>query len=157
MSAVTTPLSRAPLLAMAAVAVLSVAGTAAFRKAPPTAGVATTRVTEADGAARREAAAVQWRTLRFNDTADHGIAIHDAATGRPLDTLYGEQGFVRGVLRTLTRERRIQGVSDSVAAFELAVGTDGRLTLRDPATGLSLDLIAFGPTNAGAFARLLRL
>ena len=57
----------------------------------------------------------------------------------------------------MTRERRIRGVSASTAAFELAVGADGRLTLRDPATGLTLDLLAFGPTNAGAFARLLGL
>jgi hypothetical protein len=32
---------------------------------------------------------------------------------------------------------------------------DGRLTLQDPATGRNLDLLAFGPTNAALFARLL--
>ena len=34
---------------------------------------------------------------------------------------------------------------------------DGRLTLADPATGARIDLEAFGPTNAGVFARLLTL
>lgn len=148
--------SRAPLLALAAVAVLSVAGTAAFRwsSADPAAGRS---AGTAEPVVPRQATAVQWRTLRFSDTADHGIAVHDAATHALLDTLQGEQGFVRGVLRAMTRERRLRGVSERTAAFELAISADGRLTLRDPATDLTLDLRAFGPTNAGAFARLLRL
>ena len=144
------PMPSAPLLALAAVALLSVAGTALVR------GSASGGAS-AQSLPQREATATAWRTLRFTDTADHGIAIHDAASHALLDTLHGEQGFVRGVLRAMTRERRIRGVSDSAAAFELAVGADGRLTLRDPATNLTLDLRAFGPTNAGAFARLLRL
>ena len=150
MATLTTPMPRTPLLALAAVVVLSVAGTAAVRWTSPAPAAE-------PASAQRQAAALQWRTLHFSDTADHGIAIHDAATGALLDTLHGEQGFVRGVLRAMTRERRIRGVSDSKAAFELAVGADRRLTLRDPATGLTLDLLAFGPTNAGAFARLLGL
>lgn len=145
-----SPMTRAPLLALAAVALLSVAGTATVRWTAPTTAVEPTSV-------QRQANALQWRTLHFSDTVDHGIAIHDAATGALLDTLHGEQGFVRGVLRAMTRERRIRGVGSSTAAFELAVGADRRLTLRDPATGLTLDLLAFGPTNAGAFARLLGL
>lgn len=150
MASLNKPMPRAPLLALAAVALLSVAGTALVRgsASAPASGHALPHP---------EATATEWRTLRFTDTADHGIAIHDAATDALLDTLRGEQGFVRGVLRAMTRERRIRGVGHSAAAFELAVGADGRLTLRDPATDLTLDLRAFGPTNAGAFARLLRL
>ena len=151
MATLTTPMPRTPQIALATVVVLSVAGTAAVRWTSPAAPAAES------ASAQRQAAALQWRTLHFSDTADHGIAIHDAATGTLLDTLHGEPGFVRGVLRAMTRERRIRGVSDSAAAFELAGGAGGRLTLRDPATGLTLDLLAFGPTNAGAFARLLGL
>lgn len=150
MATLQTPMSRAPLLALAGIALASVLAVAWVR---PSATPSAPPLPQA----QRQAGALQWRTLHFSDTADHGIAIHDAANGRLLDTLHGEQGFVRGVLRALTRERRIRGVSGSAAAFELAVGADGRLTLHDPATGLSLDLLAFGPTNAGAFARLLTI
>ncbi len=152
MTTLQTPMARGPLLALAAVAVLTVAATAMVRwsgaAAGPSAGDAGTAV----------AAPTQFtRTLHFTDTADGGIAVHDARSGVVLDTLHGEQGFVRGVLRALTRERRIRGVAGSRAPFTLGVAADGRLKLHDPATGMQLDLEAFGPTNAGAFARLLAL
>lgn len=148
MATLQTPMARGPLLALAAVAVMSVAATAVVRWSGPAAGA---------GAAAAAAPTLQLRTLHFGDAADGGIAVRDARTGALLDTLHGEQGFVRGVLRAMTRERRIRGVTGSTAAFELGVATDGRLKLHDPATGMQLDLEAFGPTNAGAFARLLTL
>jgi hypothetical protein len=39
--------------------------------------------------------------------------------------------------------------------FQLALHTDGRLTLVDPAINRTIELEAFGPANSGAFARLL--
>jgi len=39
--------------------------------------------------------------------------------------------------------------------FHLALHVDGRLTLEDPVTARTIELEAFGPTNSGAFARLL--
>jgi putative photosynthetic complex assembly protein len=39
--------------------------------------------------------------------------------------------------------------------FRLTDWTDGRLTLEDRSTGRSVELRAFGATNAAAFARLL--
>jgi hypothetical protein len=39
--------------------------------------------------------------------------------------------------------------------FRIALETDGRLLLSDPATGRTVDLRAFGPTNLEVFARLL--
>jgi putative photosynthetic complex assembly protein len=68
----------------------------------------------------------------------------------------GEQGFLRGSLRALARERRMREVG-SLPPFELAARADGRLTLMDTATGARLDLESFGPTNAAVFARMLTL
>jgi putative photosynthetic complex assembly protein len=74
---------------------------------------------------------------------------------RPLAVLDpGTNGFVRGVLRGLARERRRQGLGSEIP-FHLAQRADGRLTLVDPATERVIDLKAFGPTNTQAFARLL--
>lgn len=148
MATLQTPMARGPLLALAAVALITVAATAVVR------GSGTPSVANAAAAA---APTQHVRALHFSDAADGGIAVRDARTDALLDTLHGEQGFVRGVLRALTRERRIRGVTGSTAPFELGVAADGRLKLHDPATGMQLDLEAFGPTNAGAFARLLTL
>jgi len=65
----------------------------------------------------------------------------------------GEQGFVRGILRTLSRERMRRGIG-SGPTFELIGHTDGRLTLLDPATGHRINLESFGPTNMASFAML---
>jgi putative photosynthetic complex assembly protein len=67
---------------------------------------------------------------------------------------FGTNGFVRGVLRGLARERRLNDVG-AQPPFQLTRWSDGRLSLDDPATGRRIDLVAFGPTNAGAFAQLL--
>ena len=94
------------------------------------------------------------------DHLDHGrggrlgIAVVDAASSATLDTVYGEQGFLRGTLRAVVRERKLRGlVSD--APLHLIARADGRLTLTDPATGSRIDLESFGPTNAAVFARWL--
>lgn len=103
-----------------------------------------------------DAQSVATRLLRFEDRPDGSIAVIDATSGRTLEQLRGEQGFMRGALRALTRERRMRELGPQ-QPFELAARADGRLTLVDPATGARIDLEAFGPTNAGVFARLLTL
>ena len=100
------------------------------------------------------AAMVAERFLRFDDNADGGVSVIDASTGQLVTVLRGEQGFVRGSLRALTRERHVRGIG-AQPPFQLIARTDNRLTLFDPATGQRIDLESFGPTNAGAFARLL--
>jgi putative photosynthetic complex assembly protein len=134
-------LPRAALLAMAAVIVLALGSAAAVRLS----GV---DIREPD------AAAVETRLLRFDDLPDGRIAVIDAASGARVDTVEGESGFVRGTLRGLARERKRQGLGPE-RPFELIGRADGRLTLRDPATGRIVDLESFGPTNAGVFARML--
>lgn len=102
-----------------------------------------------------DAAVVATRPLRFEDRPDGSIAVIDAASGRALRHIEGPQGFVRGALRGLARERRREGIGPE-APFELIGRADGRLTLLDPTTGRRIDLESFGPTNAGEFVRLLR-
>ncbi len=97
----------------------------------------------------------QSRDLRFEDRADGAVVVYDVEAGRVIDVFpSGEGGFVRGVLRGLARERMLHGV-DSPSPVRLVRGRGGALTLEDPSTGRLIDLTAFGPTNAGAFARLL--
>jgi putative photosynthetic complex assembly protein len=97
----------------------------------------------------------QERQLRFEDRPDGSIAITDARTGELVSSVQGEQGFVRGALRALARERKARGLGPE-QAFQLMVRQDGGLTLFDPVTSKRVDLEAFGPTNADNFARLLK-
>jgi len=69
-------------------------------------------------------------------------------------TFSGEQGFLRGTLRALARERRMRNLT-SEAPFELALHQDGRLTITDTLTGKGIDLEAFGPDNVAVFANIL--
>lgn len=101
-----------------------------------------------------DAAAVITRELRFLDRADGSIAVIDARDEREVDRIVGQNGFVRGTLRGLSRERKRQGIGPQ-AAFDLVGRADGRLTLLDPSTGRRVDLESFGPTNSAEFARLL--
>lgn len=94
------------------------------------------------------------RVLRFEDRPDGAIAVIDARNGRLVTEFRGEQGFVRGSLRALTRERRAREMGPDIP-FELMAHPDGRLTLLDMATGQRVDLASFGPTNAASFAALL--
>lgn len=98
---------------------------------------------------------VNARSLLFVDRPDGGIAVRDAASGATVEIVApGTNGFLRALVRGVARERRLQQRGQD-EAFELTAWSDGRLTLTDPLTGERVDLEAFGPTNAAAFARLL--
>ena len=97
------------------------------------------------------------RVLNFIDQPDGSISVIDHDTHEIIDNFSGEQGFLRGTLRALVRERKLRGLEANQAqAFELIAHDGGRLTLRDPATGSTIALESFGPTNTAVFARLLR-
>jgi putative photosynthetic complex assembly protein len=115
--------------------------------------VALVRVT-GNGPDQRAAAGKAERQLRFEDRPDGSIAVIDGRTGQPVTSVQGEQGFIRGALRALSRERKARGLGPELP-FELIARHDGGLTLYDPATQKRVDLESFGPTNAGSFARLL--
>ena len=100
-----------------------------------------------------DASPAQVLQLRFEDRPDGSIAIIDYKTGKQIDTVQGEAGFVRGTLRGLAQERKRRGLG-SGPPFELIYRADGRLTLSDTATGRLVDLESFGPTNASTFFNL---
>jgi putative photosynthetic complex assembly protein len=134
-------LPRGVLLAIGAAVVAALVGTAAVR-------LSGSEIREPD------AAEVARRALRFEDGPAGSVLAIDAASGQTAARFDGEQGFLRGALRALARERKRTGAG-SEAPFELVLRSDNRLTLVDPVTQQRIDLESFGPTNAGVFARLL--
>jgi putative photosynthetic complex assembly protein len=99
--------------------------------------------------------AVMSRDLFFVDRADGGVDVLDGEATAVARLAPGTNGFLRATLRGLVRERRRNGLG-AESPFRLTAHADGRLTLQDAATGRLVDLEAFGATNAGAFAALLR-
>ena len=102
------------------------------------------------------AATITERLLRFEDRPDGSVAVIDGVTGKVLTTVSGEQGFFRGAVRALARDRTARKVGPE-QPFKLISRTDGRLTLLDPVSGQRVDLESFGPTNAGVFAPFLTM
>jgi putative photosynthetic complex assembly protein len=114
-------------------------------------------VTRLNGEPSREhlAVAAVERSLRFEDLADGGVAVRDAADGGLVAELEpGTNHFLRALMRGLARERVRQGMGGEVP-FQLARRIDGQLTLVDPVTRRVVDLGAFGPSNAAVFAAFL--
>lgn len=139
----TEPFPRAPLVGAAALIALALVSVVLVRLT----GIGTSHVPDADAVTARE--------FRFEDRKDGGIAVYDARDGRLVEVVApGTNGFLRGTLRGLARERKRSGVG-AAEPFRLTGKADGRLTLDDPSTGRRVDLEAFGPTNAGVFAQLL--
>ena len=102
-----------------------------------------------------DAPAVSVREFRFEDLPDGGIVVRDARSGRVVHSVAPEtNGFLRGTMRGLARERRRRGIGPEIP-FRMVGRADGKLTLEDPATGRRVDLGSFGPTNAAVFAGLM--
>ena len=95
------------------------------------------------------------RDIRFEDQADGSIRVIDAKQSEQIALVApASNGFLRGAVRGLVRERKLQGLGIEVP-FTLAVLADGRLLLHDSATGHEIDLASFGSTNAAVFSKLL--
>jgi putative photosynthetic complex assembly protein len=93
--------------------------------------------------------------IRVNDRPDGSVAVYDAATEELVMTVApGENGFIRGAMRALARQRQMQDIG-SRPPFELTLWENGRLSLKDTATGERIFLEAYGKTNRDAFAELL--
>lgn len=98
--------------------------------------------------------AVETLSLRFEDRDDGSIAIRDARDGVAFYVVQpGAYGFIRSTLRGLARERRRSGL-DGAIPFSLTRWSDGTVSLGDATNGRRIDLDAFGPDNARAFAQL---
>ena len=117
--------------------------------------VALVRIT-GNGPDQLAADTVSERSLRFEDRVGGGVAVIDGETGKLLKTITGEQGFMRGALRALTRDRIARKIG-SEQPFKLISRTGGRLTLFDPVSGQRIDLDSFGPTNAAVFVPFLTM
>jgi putative photosynthetic complex assembly protein len=99
-------------------------------------------------------APVTWqRDLVFADTSDGQILASNYFDSKKVALFEGEQGFLRGTLRALARERKRRGIGPE-APFRVIEHTDGRLTLLDPSTSQRIDLESFGPANAAIFRNL---
>ena len=116
--------------------------------------VTVARMTGYEPAKPPHSTAVESRDLRFVDRADGAVLVYAKPDDRLVDVLPpGTNGFVRGVLRGLVRERRADHVG-AEPPFRLTRWADGRLSLDDPSTGRHVDLEVFGPTNSAAFAQI---
>jgi putative photosynthetic complex assembly protein len=93
------------------------------------------------------------RALRFEDTANGAVAVVNPQNGTEVARFEGEQGFVRGVLRAMARERKRRNVDHHLPLL-LQGHADGSLTLFDEATGERIHLESFGATQRAAFAAL---
>ena len=100
---------------------------------------------------------LKWQLLlSFEDRPGGDIGVINATTQKELALLQGEHGFARGALRTLARERLRRNLGPQTP-FELSAYVDGKLVLRDPATGERVHLESFGAANAAVFAQLHRV
>jgi putative photosynthetic complex assembly protein len=140
---VSTPFPRGALLGAAALMALAIVAAGGARLT----GFGTSHVPDGTPVASRG--------LRFADRSDGAVVISEAETGRVVDVASpGTNGFLRSTMRGLARDRKRRDLGTE-APFRLTRWADGRLSLQDEATGRSIDLGAFGPTNAAVFAHLM--
>lgn len=93
--------------------------------------------------------------LRFEDRPTGALAVIEDGSNRVIALLPpNSNGFIRGVLRGMFRDRKLESLGHD-AHFALVRQADGRLTLEDHQTHRRVDLNSFGPDNAAAFAALL--
>ena len=97
--------------------------------------------------------AVETLLLRFEDLDDGGVAVRDARDQRTIYKVEPQtNGFIRATLRGLARERMRSGFGQETP-FALTRWSNGSISLHDETSGRRIDLDAFGPTNAQAFAQ----
>lgn len=95
--------------------------------------------------------------VRFEDEMQAGLVVYTSERKTPLARVEpGRDGFVRGVLRSLNRTRKLEGLPGD-APFIMTRWEDGRLSLSDPSTNISVELQGFGIDNFRAFDRLMLL
>lgn len=117
--------------------------------------VAVARLTGFDPSQAPVSPEVVVRDLSFVEVGQGDLAVYDAESRVLLETLPpGEDGFIRGLLRTLERERTKHSVAQD-GPYRLSLRENGRFTLEDQTTDFFIDLRAFGPTNETAVGRFL--
>jgi putative photosynthetic complex assembly protein len=93
--------------------------------------------------------------LTFSDLPDGSVAVHDFATGKVVATIAARNdGFMRTTLRVLAGQRAKLGIGRE-KPFMLSALSGGRIELTDTATGQTVELEAFGPSQINEFLPLL--
>jgi putative photosynthetic complex assembly protein len=97
---------------------------------------------------------IRERAIHLSGDTSGAARVLDA-NGSVIADLPGDQGgFIAGVQRVIERERAKRGLtSDAPVLLQLREGN--RLSITDPLTGWSAELMGFGATNTRSFARLL--
>jgi putative photosynthetic complex assembly protein len=140
------PFPRSALIATAALLGLTLVSTAAVR---------VWRISAPQVSSAAAPAPSALIDLQFKDEADGSIAVRQSGTQRLIATLPpGQDGFVRGVMRGLARDRISRKIGQDIP-FRVAQARDGALTLEDLATGRRIDLQSFGVDNRASFLRFL--
>ncbi|MCS6987808.1 MAG: photosynthetic complex assembly protein PuhC [Sphingomonadaceae bacterium] len=96
------------------------------------------------------------RRLVFLDRPDGALVIAEPGAPGVVQVIAPgtHQGFVRGVIRSMARERRLRELGPELP-YRLMLWGDGRLSLLDEATGRVVELDSFGRDNRAAFRALL--
>jgi len=93
--------------------------------------------------------------VAFEDLSSGAVRAYLPSTDATLSVYpSGDGSFLRGVLRSLARERQSRGVTGE-PIFELKRAAGGQLLIVDPLTKKWIALEAFGPDNRQVFALLL--
>ncbi|MCX7375020.1 MAG: photosynthetic complex assembly protein PuhC [Alphaproteobacteria bacterium] len=91
--------------------------------------------------------------LQFEVESSGNLIVRKFPGGELVDALNpDESGFLRTMVRVIRRDLGAGANVDSMP-FQLSAWQDGRMSLVDTATGRSVELRAFGPTQAGVFLR----
>jgi len=101
-----------------------------------------------------DAPVIAERVIFISGDADGSARVLDTTGNVIADFAADKGGFVAGIERVLHRERAKVG-ADPAAPVTLILRQGNRLSLTDPATGWSAELMGFGADNVRTFARLL--
>ncbi|MFK7765169.1 MAG: photosynthetic complex assembly protein PuhC [Roseobacter sp.] len=94
------------------------------------------------------------RAIFIDADASGAARVFDAHGSVIADFPSDKGGFVAGIERVIARERGLRGL-DMTQPLLLQLRAGNRLSLTDPATGWSAELMGFGASNSRTFARLL--
>ncbi len=142
---------KLPVMAMGVVVAITLAMTMAVsfgffdRQAVPA------EIRAADGVM-----SVETRSLKFFDTAEGGVLVTDAVSGKELARFAPNTGgFVRATARALIQGRMARGIGPAVP-FELISWDNGSMTLRDTQTGQAVEVSSFGAKTNEVYEDILR-
>ena len=94
------------------------------------------------------------RAIYLSGNASGEALVLDASGTVIADFPADKGGFVAGIERVIARERGLRSLDMSQPVL-LQLREGNRLSINDPATGWSAELMGFGATNSRTFARLL--